>query len=115
MRTRQKEMQLPYEIIANKSGLGIATVKRFFLGGNSSMMTVEKIAEVLKCDVTILVTKSAYDLLEEQIECKALKVVGCVMKTSALEQQRPDNRAYENMLQKAKDSIRKMPKSQIWT
>ena len=30
--------------IANKAGLGIATVKRFFAGGNSSISTVEKIA-----------------------------------------------------------------------
>jgi len=42
LRTRQQEMQLPYEIIATKSELGIATVKRFFIGGNSSIATVEK-------------------------------------------------------------------------
>jgi ribosomal protein L7Ae-like RNA K-turn-binding protein len=114
LRTRQQEMQLPYEIIATKSELGIATVKRFFLGGNSSISTVEKIANILKCDMTIFAKKSAHELLEEQIERKAKKVVGRVMKTSALEAQQPNNRAYEQMLQKAKDSIRKMSKSQIW-
>jgi len=36
------------------------------------------------------------------------------MKTSALEQQNPNSKAYENMLQKAKYAISKMPKSQIW-
>jgi uncharacterized membrane-anchored protein YjiN (DUF445 family) len=86
LRTRQQEMQLPYEIIAN----------------------------ILKCDMTIFAKKSAHELLEEQIERKAKKVVGRVMKTSALEAQQPNNRAYEQMLQKAKDSIRKMSKSQIW-
>jgi len=114
LRTRQQEMQLPYEIIATKSELGIATVKRFFLGGNSSISTVEKIAKVLKCDMTIFAQKTAYELLEEQIERKAKIVVGRVMKTSALEAQQPNSRAYEMMLQKAKDSIKKMSKSQIW-
>ena len=114
LRTRQQEMQLPYEIIATKSELGIATVKRFFIGGNSSIATVEKIANVLKCDMTIFAKKSASELLEEQIEQKAKKVVGRVMKTSALEAQQPNNKAYELMLEKAKNSIRKMSKSQIW-
>ena len=114
LRTRQQEMQLPYEIISSKSKLGIVTVKRFFIGGNSSIATVEKIANVLKCDMTIFAKKSASELLEEQIEQKAKKVVGRVMKTSALEAQQPNNRAYELMLEKAKNSIRKMSKSQIW-
>ena len=97
LKTRQQEMQLPYEIIATKSELGIATVKRFFVGGNSSIATVEKIAKVLKCDMTIFAQKTAHELLEEQIE-----------------EQQPNNRAYELMLEKAKNSIRKMSKSQIW-
>ena len=114
LRTRQQEMQLPYEIISIKSKLGIATVKRFFLGGNSSIGTVEKIAKVLKCDMTICAQKSASELLEKQIERKAKQVVGRVMKTSALEEQQPNDKAYKLMLQKAKDSIRKMSRSQIW-
>lgn len=115
LRTRQQEMQVPYEIIANKSKLGIATVKRFFAGGNSSIATVEKIAKILKCNITILATEPANSLLEKQIEKKALQVVGRVMKTSALEEQQPHNQAYQLMLQKAKNSISKMSKSQIWS
>ena len=44
-------------------------------------------------------------LVEEQIEQKAKQVVDIVMKTSILEGQQPNNRAYELMLEKAKDSI----------
>lgn len=114
LRIRQKEMLLPYEIIAKETGLGIATIKRFFVGGNSSIATVEKIAKVLKCDLTILSQKSAKELLEEQIEKKAIQVVKRVMKTSRLEAQEPNAIAYNMMLNKAKDSIAKMSKSQIW-
>jgi len=115
LKTRQKNMQIPYEVIAKQTELGIATVKRFFSGANSSMYTVEKIASVLACDIQISPRYTAEQLFEKQIEKKALLVVGRVMKTSALEAQKPNNIAYETMLQKAKDSIRKMNKSQIWS
>ena len=115
LRTRQKNMHIPYEVIANKSGLGIATVKRFFSGGNSSISTVEKIASILMCDIHITAKQSGESLLESQIEQKALIIVNRVMKTSALELQKPSSKKYEHLLQKAKESIRKMPKSQIWS
>jgi transcriptional regulator with XRE-family HTH domain len=115
LKTRQKSMHIPYEIIAEKAGLGIATVKRFFSGANSSISTVEKIAAVLMCDIYISTKESGESLLESQIEQKALYIVNRVMKTSALELQKPDNKTYQRMLQKAKESIRKMPKSQIWS
>jgi len=115
LKIRQKNMQIPYEVIAKQSELGIATVKRFFSGANSSMSTVEKIASVLACDIQISPRHTAKQLLDVQIEKKALLVVHRVMKTSALEAQKPNNKAYQAMLQKAKESISKMNKSQIWS
>ncbi len=115
LRARQKSMHIPYEVIANKADLGIATVKRFFSGGNSSISTAEKITTVLVCDIHISAKQSGESLLESQIELKALRVVNRVMKTSALELQKPNGKAYDEMLRKAKESIRKMPKSQIWS
>ena len=115
LKIRQKDMQIPYEVIAKQSELGIATVKRFFSGANSSMSTVEKIAFVLACDIHISPQHSAEQLLEAQIEKKAKLVVNRVMKTSALEAQKPNSIAYGTMLQKAKSTIRKMSKSQIWS
>ena len=115
LKRRQKSMQIPYEVIAKQSELGIATVKRFFSGANSSMATVEKIASVLACNIHVSPQHSAEQLLEAQIEKKAKLVVNRVMKTSALEAQKPNNTVYEAMLQKAKSTIRKMSKSQIWS
>ncbi len=115
LKRRQKSMQIPYEVIAKQSELGIATVKRFFSGANSSMATVEKIASVLACNIHVSPQHSAEQLLEAQIEKKAKLVVNRVMKTSALEAQKPNNTVYEAMIQKAKSTIRKMSKSQIWS
>lgn len=115
LKIRQKNMKIPYEVIAKQAKLGIATVKRFFSGANSSMSTVEKIASVLACDIQISPRHTAKQLLDAQIEKKALLVVHRVMKTSALEAQKPNAKAYESMLKKAKVSITKMSKSQIWS
>ena len=115
LRRRQRDMQIPYEIIAKKTDIGIATIKRFFSGGNSSISVVENIASTLGCDISISSTNSAEKLLEMQIEKKAKLVVNRVMKISALEQQKPNSSAYDKMLEKAKESIKKMPKSQIWS
>ncbi|MCH9739433.1 MAG: hypothetical protein K0U38_01140 [Epsilonproteobacteria bacterium] len=115
LKIRQQNMQIPYEIIAQKADIGIATVKRFFSGANSSISVVERIASVLGCDIAISSKNSAEKLLEMQIEKKALIVVNRVMKTSALEQQKPNSRAYIQMVEKAKVKIQKMPKSQIWS
>lgn len=115
LKTRQRNMQIPYEVIAKRTELGIATVKRFFSGANSSMSTVEKIASVLACDIQISPRHTAKQLLDAQIEKKAMLVVHKVMKTSALEAQKPNTKAYEAMLKKAKISIAKMSKTQIWS
>ena len=68
----------------------------------------------MACDIEISPRYTAKELLEAQIEKKAKIVVDRVMKTSALELQRPNSIAYEKMLKKAKESIAKMSKSQIW-
>lgn len=115
LKQRQKSMGIPYEIIAQKAHIGSSTVKRFFTGGNSSFATIEKIASVLECNINISIDKEGDILFEEQIERKALIAVKRVMKTSALELQKPDNKAYRAMVEKAKKQIRKMPRSHIWS
>ena len=115
LKRRQKSMGIPYEIIAQRAHIGSSTVKRFFTGGNSSFSSIEKIASVLECNINISIDKEGDILLEEQIEKKALIAVKRVMKTSALELQNPDNKAYRAMVEKAKKQIRKMPRSHIWS
>ena len=115
LREQQQKMGIPYEIVAERTNLGIATVKRAFLGKNVSMSTLESIAVTLECNINLIAKKSAETLLEAQIEKKALLIVNRVMHSSTLEEQRPNNKAYEAMLTKAKNQIAQMPKSYIWS
>ena len=115
LREQQQKMGIPYEIIAERTNLGIATVKRAFLGKNVSVSTLESIAVTLECNINLIAKKSAETLLEAQIEKKALLIVNRVMHSSTLEEQKTNCKAYEAMLSKAKNQIAQMPKSFIWS
>jgi len=112
---KQKEaLSIPYEAIATRSGLGIATVKRAFSGHDISLDTLDKIAVALGCEIAIKPKQSAKALYQAQIEKKAHEIVNRVIQTSALENQSPRSEAQNKMLSQAKAMISKMPKSQVW-
>lgn len=112
---KQKEaLSIPYEAIASRSGLGIATVKRAFSGHDISLDTLDKIAVALGCEIAIKPKQSAKALYQAQIEKKAHEIVNRVIQTSALENQSPRSEAQNKMFSQAKAMISKMPKSQVW-
>jgi len=112
---KQKEaLSIPYEAIATRSGLGIATVKRAFSGHDISLDSLDKIAVALGCEIAIKPKQSAKALYQAQIEKKAHEIVNRVIQTSALENQSPRSEAQNKMLSQAKAMISKMPKSQVW-
>ena len=112
---KQKEaLCIPYESIALRSGVGIATVKRAFAGSDISLDKLDKIAVALDCEITIKPRKSSQSFYRSQIEKKAQEIVQKVIQTSALEDQALNSQAERKMLVQAKAMITKMPKSQIW-
>ncbi|MFA5501072.1 MAG: hypothetical protein WC253_00365 [Sulfurovaceae bacterium] len=112
---KQKEaLSMPYESIAIRSGVGIATVKRALGGYDVSLNTLDKIAMALDCEISIKPKTLPKSLYNAQIEKKAQEIVGRVIHTSALENQTVDIKAQQKMLAQAKAIIAKMPKSQVW-
>lgn len=112
---KQKEaLSIPYEAIASRAGVGVATVKRAFSGHDISLDTLDKIAVALGCEIAIKPKQSPKALYQAQIEKKAQEIVKRVIHTSALEAQSPRSEAQNKMLSQAKAMIAKMPKSQIW-
>lgn|SRR3989338_2910 len=112
---KQKEaLSIPYEAIATRSGLGIATVKRAFSGHDISLDTLDKIAVALGCEIAIKPKQSAKVLYQAQIEKKAHEIVNRVIQTSALENQSPSDEAKKKMFTQTKVMISKMPKSKVW-
>jgi len=112
---KQKEaLSIPYEAIASRAGVGIATVKRAFSGHDISLDTLDKIAVSLDCEISIKPKHSAKVFYQAQIEKKANEIVNRVIQTSALENQLPRSEAQQKMLSQAKAMIAKMPKSKVW-
>ncbi len=114
LKKQKEELSIPYEAIASRSGLGIATIKRAFLGQDISLDSLDKIAVALGCEIAIKPKQSAKVLYQAQIEKKAHEIVNRVIQTSALENQTPRSVAQNKMFSQAKAMIAKMPKSQIW-
>ena len=114
LKNQKEALSIPYESIATRAGIGIATVKRTFAGSDVSFETLEKIAVALDCEITIKPKHSAKSLYKSQVEKKAQEIVERVMQTSALEDQALGSEAQKKMLTQAKAMIAKMPKSQIW-
>ena len=112
---KQKEaLAIPYESIAKRANLGVATVKRAFGGSDISLSTLERIAKALECEINIKPTQSAKTAYRLQVEKKAQEIVAQVIQTSALEAQNLDTKIQERLYNDAKAMIAKMPKSQIW-
>jgi len=114
LRKQKEALSMPYESIAIRSGIGIATVKRAFGGYDVSLERLEKIADAIGCQIGIKATISPSNLYSAQVEKKAQEIVKRVMQTSALEGQAVDVKAKAKMLVQAKTMIAKMPKSQVW-
>ncbi|PNV83187.1 MAG: hypothetical protein C0627_06555 [Sulfurimonas sp.] len=114
LKSQKEALSIPYESIATRAGIGIATVKRTFAGSDISFDTLEKIAMALDCELSIKPKHSAKSLYKSQVQKKAQEIVERVLQTSALEDQAVDSEAQKKMLTQEKVMIAKMPKSQIW-
>lgn len=114
LRKQKEALGMSYEVIAIRSGVGIATVKRAFSGQDISLERLEKIADAIGCQISIKAITSPSNLHSAQVEKKALEIVKRVMQTSALEDQAVDVKAKAKMLVQAKAMIAKMPKSKVW-
>jgi len=114
LKEQKKALQIPFESLASRSNVGIATIKRAFAGKDVSFSTIEKIAMALDCEITIRPKTTPKKLYTAQVEKKAKEIVNRVLQTSALESQTVGTKAQQKMLTQAKAMIAKMPKSQVW-
>jgi len=114
LKKQKQALCMTHEVIAYRSGVGIATVKRIFAGHDVSLDRLEKIAIALDCELSIKPRTSPKSLYNSQINKKAQEIVNKVIQTSALENQAIDMKTEQKMLSQAKAMIAKMPKSQVW-
>ena len=109
-------MKISSDNISKISGVSIATVKRTFSGKKTTLESIEKIANSLgySFEVTIKQNLTPKMMYEEQIKRKADNIVKKILKTSALEDQSPDNETVKIIIANAIKAIKQIPKSEIW-
>ena len=114
LKKRKNDLSMPYEAIASKAGLGMATVKRAFAGNDISLSTLEKIAAAMECEITVKPKVSAETAYKKQLAKKAEAVVNRIIQSSTLEAQTPSATARAKILKEAQKAVSKMPKSKVW-
>jgi len=114
--TRKKSMEISADNISKISGVSIATVKRTFSGKKTSLESIEKIATSLgySFEVAIKPSLTPKMMYEQQLQKKADNIVKKILKTSALEDQSPDNETVQIIMANAIQAIKQIPKSEIW-
>lgn len=114
--TRKKSMEISSDNISKISGVSIATVKRTFSGKKTSLESIEKIANSLGYSFEIAIKPSLTPnmMYEECMQRKADGIVKKILKTSALEDQSPDNETVKIIMANALKAIKQIPKSEIW-
>lgn len=105
---RRRDMGVPYHVLAETTGLGIATVQRTLKGTTEARMdTMGAIAAVLGvtlgigANTTIIEEGSVDELLEERARQKAEKLVAHAQATAGLEAQA----VTEGTIQQAKKEL----------
>jgi transcriptional regulator with XRE-family HTH domain len=114
--TRKKSMEISSDNISKISGVSIATVKRTFSGKKTSLESIEKIATALgySFEVAIKPNLTPKMMYELQLQKKADSIVKKILKTSALENQSPNNETVQIIMANTLKAIKQIPKSKIW-
>jgi transcriptional regulator with XRE-family HTH domain len=116
LRKRRKELGLSFAMLAERSGVPIATLKRMLNNGveNASLQNVCAVAEAMGISIQGQPTTASADFLEKAAEEKARKLVGMVQATSALEAQAVAQGAVAEMIKQTVHELMAGPARRIW-
>jgi transcriptional regulator with XRE-family HTH domain len=116
LRKRRKELELSFAMLAARSGVPIATLKRMFNDGvgSASLQNVCAVAEAMGVSIQGQPTDASADFLEKAAEEKARKLVGMVQATSALEAQAVAQEVIAEMIKRTVHELMAGPARRIW-
>ena len=113
---RRKRLGMSRRILAERTGLGIATVTRILTGrGDLRLQTLLRLAETLGMDVTVSNRDRARDMRDRQARAKAHRLVGITQGSSALEGQAVDAKAVRRMEREIADELLVGPRIRLWS
>ena len=116
LQQRRKELALSYAMLAERSGVPIATLKRMFHDGleSASLHNVFAVAEAMGVSIQGQSAEAPADFLEKAAEEKARRLVGMVQATSALEAQAVAQVFVAGMIKQTVHELMAGPARRIW-
>lgn len=114
LKKRKEELLIPYDAIAKRAGIGVATVKRVFDGQDVSIGKIEHIAEVLGLDDELRPKYSASKMLNVEVNKKTEALLMRIEHTARLELQSPSTKASISIKKEIRKKLLSMPRSKIW-
>ena len=114
LKQRKEELSMPYDAIAKRANVGVATVKRVFDGKDVSIGKVESIIVALELDDDLKPKIPASKMIKKEIDKKIENILSRITHTSALEMQSPSVKAKEIMRKDIRKKISTLPRSRVW-
>ncbi|MCA9274968.1 MAG: helix-turn-helix domain-containing protein [Phycisphaerales bacterium] len=115
LRARRRELGMTFEILADRSGVSVSTLKRMLASTASDASMSDTLAVAQALGVTLSARMpSAEEFREEQAHAKARKLVRMVQGTSALESQGVDDDHIRRMIERTVRDLLNGPRRKLW-
>ena len=113
----RKQIGMPQEVLARKAGVPQSTISRIEKGqGDSNIATLRNILQVLECDLIILpiLREPVSAIRRKQAKKRAEARVHYLLGTMHLEEQEPDKKFTDALLQQEEEKFLKGSNSTLW-
>jgi transcriptional regulator with XRE-family HTH domain len=105
---------MSYAVVAERSGVSLATVHRVLAGHDASISNLLAIARALGLGLECRAEADVETLLEQQARRKAERLVGMVQGSAALEGQAVDPQTREQMVRQTVHELLAGSKRKLW-
>jgi transcriptional regulator with XRE-family HTH domain len=111
---RRKRLKMSMDVLAKRSGVPLATVKRMFaLKVSPSFIRIAAVAEALGGGVRVKLVPED-EVINKQVGRQADRLVGMVQGTMGLESQAVDSDAVKRMVETTSGRLRAGPRRKLW-
>ena len=113
----RKQIGMPQEVLARKAKVPQSTISRIEKGqGDPSLATLRNILQALECDLVVLplLQEPVSTIRRRQARKRAEAKVRYLLGTMHLEEQEPDKKFTDVLLQQEEEKLLKGPNSTLW-
>ncbi len=114
LQQQRHALDMPYGVLAKRTGLGVSTVQRALHGEVGRLETVASVAAALGVRLGVVSKASPNGIRHKQASVKARRLAGIVQGSSALEGQAVSADALCKIEQRIKEKLLGGPAGRLW-